>query len=86
MTRAHELGIQAKNDTLTAVDRRAISFEIGQIRESMMSLPTVGMQMVITCLQAFDRTPSLLLAMSPVRLNLPVIGACTRCKFPIPSE
>ena len=38
MTRAHELGIQAKNDTLTAVDRRAISFEIGQIRESMMSL------------------------------------------------
>ena len=38
MTRAHELGIQAKNDTLTAVDRRAISFEIGQIRESMMGL------------------------------------------------
>ena len=27
MTRAHELGIQAKNDTLTAVDRRAISLK-----------------------------------------------------------
>ena len=38
LTRAYELGIQAKNDTLTAVDRRAISFEISQIRESMMSL------------------------------------------------
>ena len=38
MTRAYELGIQAKNDTLTAVDRLAISFEIGQIRESMMGL------------------------------------------------
>ena len=38
MTRAYELGIQAKNDTLTAVDRLAISFEIGQIRESMMAL------------------------------------------------
>ena len=33
LTRAYELGIQAKNDTLTAVDRRAISFEISQIRE-----------------------------------------------------
>ena len=32
------MGIQAKNDTLTAVDRLAISFEIGQIRESMMGL------------------------------------------------
>ena len=38
MTRAYELGIQAKNDTLTAVDRLAISFEIGQIRESMLGL------------------------------------------------
>ena len=38
LTRAYELGIQAKNDTLTAVDRRAISFEVSQIRESMMSL------------------------------------------------
>ena len=38
MTRAYELGIQAKNDTLTAVDRLAISCEIGQIRESMMAL------------------------------------------------
>ncbi|MGC6496467.1 MAG: flagellar hook-associated protein FlgL [Candidatus Puniceispirillaceae bacterium] len=38
LTRAYELGIQAKNGTLTAVDRRAISFEISQIRESMMSL------------------------------------------------
>ena len=38
MTRAYELGIQAKNDTLDAFDRRAISFEISQIRESMMGL------------------------------------------------
>ena len=38
ITRAYELGIQASNDTLTAVDRRAISFEIGQIRESIMGL------------------------------------------------
>ena len=38
ITRAYELGIQAKNDSLSDVDRRAISFEIGQIRESMMSL------------------------------------------------
>ena len=38
MNRAYELGIQAKNDTLTAVDRLAISFEIGQIRESMLGL------------------------------------------------
>lgn len=38
MTRAYELGIQAKNDTLTAVDRLAISFEIGQILESMLGL------------------------------------------------
>ena len=38
MTRAYELGIQAKNDTLDAFDRRAISFEISQIREGMMGL------------------------------------------------
>jgi len=38
ITRAYELGIQAKNDSLSNVDRRAISFEIGQIRESMLSL------------------------------------------------
>jgi flagellar hook-associated protein 3 FlgL len=38
ITRAYELSIQAKNDALSAVDRRVISFEISQIKESIVSL------------------------------------------------
>lgn len=36
LTRAYELGVQARNDTLSEVDRRAIALEIAQIRESLV--------------------------------------------------
>jgi len=38
MTRIYELSIQAKNDTNTAADRRAIKAEVVQLRELMVNL------------------------------------------------
>jgi len=38
MTRANELAIQARNDTLNAVDRKAIAAEINQLHESLTAI------------------------------------------------